>query len=341
MKPNTPAKPVLPTLSARLSKIHVLLVDDDPEIREVVGTMLKQLGFEHTTVAESIAEAIGLLKNKRPEREIDLVIADWLMESGDGMELVRFIRTSADSANRYLPIIMMSGYLEWGGMEKPRDAGVNEIVPKPFMARILLDRIIQCFDNPREFISTPTYNGPSRRRKSTGLPEGVKEERRKRQAVNTLVGNTLKTKIGHDISMLQIITPEATKKAQGYLDNRAENFREWTFRDIAEIKHACNNVHTGGDLNRYMRKIRRIAFTIKCHAGTYGYKLGSDTARSLFSVCEKPFASDEYQLIVIEKHAEVLHTIFQHRLQDSSHPLAKELLQGLLALIQKYRKLSE
>lgn len=336
-----PPKPALPTLAARLSKIHVLLVDDDPEVREVVGSLLRQLGFEHTTIVESVSDAIGLLKNRRPERGIDLVITDWLMSPDDGLDLIRFIRTSPDCANPYLPIILLSGYLEWIGMERPRDAGVNEIVPKPFIAKMLCDKIIQSFDNPREFISTATYNGPSRRRKNIGLPAGVNTDRRKLRAVNTLVGNPIKAKIGHDVSMQQIIPLRAVQTVQAYLDSRADNYREWTFRDIAEIQHACNNIKLGADLRRHIKKISKIAFSIKCHAGTYGYKLASDAARSLYNICEYPFKTDEHQLIVIEKHVEVLQTIFQHRLQGSDHPVAKELLQGLQALIQKYRKLPE
>src|SRR5687768_12817011 len=123
----------LPTLAKRLAKVRVLLVDDDVEMLQLLRGLLKQLGFLQIITATDGSEAIALLSDKKAmrEHEIDLIITDWNMTPVTGIELLRFIRTSAESPNQYMPVIMLSGRGEWSDVEHARDAGFTEYLIKP------------------------------------------------------------------------------------------------------------------------------------------------------------------------------------------------------------------
>lgn len=333
------SKSTLPTLAARLAKVHVLLVDDDVEILQLLRGLLMQLGFEKISTATDGAEAIAMLKDPQFGREVDLIITDWNMTPLTGLELIKFIRTNNESPNPYLPIIMLSGRSDWSDVEKARDTGFSEYLIKPFSAKGLCDRILLCVETPRAFVSTSTYKGPSRRRREVvKLPEGVTHDRRQRSAENALPGKALKGKIGFDINMRQIFTKENIETAQGYVDENAERFREWVIRDIANLHHALRNAQQAKNPERYIPKIHDIAFSIKSHAGTFGYDLGSQVAKSLHSITSAPVDASAHELIIIEKHIDTLRTVFQLDVKGQGGAVGEELMNSLNALIRKYKQ---
>lgn len=100
------------------------------------------------------------------------------MDVIEGPELVKMIRCGENSANPYIPVIMMSAFTERYRVIAARDAGVNEFLAKPVSPKSLYQRIVSIIEKPRPFIKTPTYFGPCRRRKSMGPPQGCAERRR-------------------------------------------------------------------------------------------------------------------------------------------------------------------
>ncbi|NQU57427.1 MAG: response regulator, partial [Rhodospirillales bacterium] len=91
-------------------------------------------------------------------------------------ECVRRIRTDEDSPNRFLPIIMVTGYTEESLARAARDVGVNDFLGKPISAKSLMSRIVSVLGDKRDFIDCKDYFGPDRR---TGKLEYKGEERRK------------------------------------------------------------------------------------------------------------------------------------------------------------------
>ncbi len=166
-------KPNNKDLSAHLAKVHVLIADDDRRIALIVRQVLESLGFKEIVVACDGSQALKFLQTNK----IDMVITDWQMSPMDGINLVKFLRTSDVSPNRFMPIIMLTGNAEREHVEKARDIGVTEFVVKPFSAKTLCSRIALLIDNPRSFIFSKQFVGPDRRRRSILPPDGTEKRK--------------------------------------------------------------------------------------------------------------------------------------------------------------------
>lgn len=154
-------------------RLSVLVLDDNKHMRTLVQSILHALGIKNVREAGDAAEAFKELQRFNA----DLIITDWHMEPLDGLDFVRLVRTAKDSANPYIPIIMLTGHTELLRVIEARDAGVNEFLAKPISAKGLFSRMISVVERPRPFIRTKTYFGPDRRRQDVGPPRGVSERR--------------------------------------------------------------------------------------------------------------------------------------------------------------------
>jgi two-component system OmpR family response regulator len=110
---------------------HVLVVDDDPEIRHLLRAYLEKNGYRVTTAGDGTAMWQFLDRTR-----IDLVVLDIMLPGEDGLELCRKLR-----ARSRLPIIMLTAR----GDEMDRilglEMGADDYLAKPFSARELLARI--------------------------------------------------------------------------------------------------------------------------------------------------------------------------------------------------------
>ncbi|RZJ42086.1 MAG: response regulator [Brevundimonas sp.] len=145
-----------------LAALQVLLVDDNQHMRAITSAVLQSAGIRKVREATDGAAALEVLR----EHPVDLVIVDFNMFPLDGVEFTRLVRNSPDSANPYLPIIMMTGHSEKTRVYEARDAGVTEFVVKPITAKAILDRIQAVIFKPRPYVKTDGYFGPDRRRMS-------------------------------------------------------------------------------------------------------------------------------------------------------------------------------
>ena len=147
---------------------RILIVDDMPPMLTLTSSILRIFGFENVETATDADEAFTTFCKFDP----DLVITDWQMEPYDGLELVRKMRTSRMSPNRFVPVIMMTGYSHRIRVEASRDAGVTEFLVKPFKAKDLYARIEQLIEKPRQFVEADEFFGPDRRRRKAADYKG-------------------------------------------------------------------------------------------------------------------------------------------------------------------------
>jgi len=115
-----------------MSSAHVLVVDDDPSMREMVSDYLADYEIRVTALesARRIAEVVA-------RETIDLVLLDLRLPGEDGMEIARKLRE--DSAG--LPIIIVTGRKEEADRVMGLELGADDYLTKPFSPRELLARI--------------------------------------------------------------------------------------------------------------------------------------------------------------------------------------------------------
>jgi len=109
----------------------VLVVDDEPIVRELVVRYLQREGFE-TLEANDGDAARGLLEEKTP----DLVVLDVMLPGTDGLELCRWIR-----GRSALPVILLTARGEEADRIVGLDLGADDYVAKPFSPRELVARV--------------------------------------------------------------------------------------------------------------------------------------------------------------------------------------------------------
>ncbi len=156
----------------RLGRMSVMIVDDNRHMRYLISEILRGVGVRTLSTMTNAADAFKEMKIS----PFDLVICDQVMEPISGIEFTQLMRTSKDSPDRFVPVIMVTGSSDVGTVNAAREAGVTEFMVKPISARGLYARILEVINNPRAFIRTKTYFGPDRRRREEPY-DG--EERRK------------------------------------------------------------------------------------------------------------------------------------------------------------------
>src|SRR4051812_8091029 len=111
--------------------VHILAVDDDEKVRSLLFDYLTQEGFR-VTVADSCATMQAALERERA----DLILLDLRLPDGDGLMLVRQLRSES-----HVPVIILSGKAEEVDRIVGLELGADDYLTKPFNPRELLARI--------------------------------------------------------------------------------------------------------------------------------------------------------------------------------------------------------
>ncbi|MDB6047996.1 MAG: chemotaxis protein CheY [Pseudomonas sp.] len=112
---------------------HILIVDDDREIRELVGNYLKKNGMRTTVIADG--RQMRAFLDTTP---VDLIVLDIMMPGDDGLLLCRELRVGKHKAT---PILMLTARNDETDRIIGLEMGADDYLTKPFAARELLARI--------------------------------------------------------------------------------------------------------------------------------------------------------------------------------------------------------
>lgn len=113
---------------------RILIIDDEPAIRDMVAYALRRAEYEPVPAGDAREAQVRI-----SERVPDLILLDWMLPGTSGLELARRFRR--DELTREIPIIMLTARGEENDRVNGLDAGVDDYVVKPFSARELLARI--------------------------------------------------------------------------------------------------------------------------------------------------------------------------------------------------------
>jgi|GEM_PF-183521 len=159
-----------------LSNVSVLVVEKHSHMRTILRQVLRQFGIAN--VFDAADPTIGF--QRYTDCFPDIVILDWGPDF-DGLGLVTKIRTGADSANPWVPVIMCTANTEKRHIVEARDIGATEYLLKPVSAKAIYDRIVSVVDDARAFVRTKSFTGPDRRR--SAMPFGGEERRKDNLAI--------------------------------------------------------------------------------------------------------------------------------------------------------------
>jgi len=113
---------------------HVLVVDDEEDLLELVRYNLVRDGYRVTCVATG-EEALKAARKQPP----DLIVLDLMLPAVDGLEVCR--RLKGDSKTRDIPIIMLTAKSEESDMVVGLERGADDYIAKPFSPRVLSARV--------------------------------------------------------------------------------------------------------------------------------------------------------------------------------------------------------
>jgi two-component system chemotaxis response regulator CheY len=115
--------------------MHALVVDDSKWTRTLLGSFLKDIGFEISYAGHG-REALDHLKQNAT---VNLMLVDWNMPVMNGLELVKAVR--ANDLFREIRILMVTSETSLATVAQALAAGANEYVMKPFTRETLLEKL--------------------------------------------------------------------------------------------------------------------------------------------------------------------------------------------------------
>ena len=116
---------------------RVLVVDDDPLVRETVEELLEDHGIRPTLACDG-AEALAASE----EEEFDVVLSDIRMPGRDGMEILPELREKRPAT----PVILMTGYASIDSAVEAMRAGAFDYLTKPFKADAMIAALERAFE---------------------------------------------------------------------------------------------------------------------------------------------------------------------------------------------------
>lgn len=120
-----------------ISPVDILIVEDIPEVSELLSEDLKDVGFcSNAYIAHSMKDAFVMLEETP---NISCVLVDWSLPDGQGIDLVKKLRLSEVYENK--PIVMVSAHDDINDILDAVRSGVSDYIVKPWNKGELKDKI--------------------------------------------------------------------------------------------------------------------------------------------------------------------------------------------------------
>jgi len=112
----------------------ILIVEDEPAIRQMIALNLAKAGFE-VNQADAAESARQLILDSPP----DLILMDWMLPGASGIELTRSLKT--DQTTREIPVIMLTARSDEDDKVRGLDTGAEDYIVKPFSPKEMVARV--------------------------------------------------------------------------------------------------------------------------------------------------------------------------------------------------------
>jgi DNA-binding response OmpR family regulator len=125
-----------------VTKLTVLVIDDDPVILELLRVNFEIEGFDVICATDGV-EGLKRAQTDRP----DAVISDIMMPRRDGLQLLADLKS--DPSTQDLPVILLSAKAQKIEVQQGLDMGADDYITKPFDPLELIDRLNAVMTRPR------------------------------------------------------------------------------------------------------------------------------------------------------------------------------------------------
>ncbi len=114
--------------------LTIMVVDDEPDLLELVAYNIRQDGHEVVTATDGL-KALELVRTRQP----DVIVLDVMMPGLSGLEVARRLRSQTGTAS--IPIVMLTARAEEKHELEGLDAGADDYISKPFSMQVLIARV--------------------------------------------------------------------------------------------------------------------------------------------------------------------------------------------------------
>ena len=129
-----------------MSSLYILVIDDEPFIRQLIGRMLNELKVKHIIEAEDGFD--GLSKVRQWRKGFDVIICDLEMPNMNGFEFVRQLRADKNISNPGVPVLILTGHSDEDSLQESVKLGIHGFLTKPVSKANLEKRIMSAINSP-------------------------------------------------------------------------------------------------------------------------------------------------------------------------------------------------
>lgn len=129
-------------VSSRVLDIHVMVIDDQQTMRDIVRRLLASVHITHVTEAGDGEDALELLRS-RHDIDPDVIICDLYMKKMDGVPFLHALRQTHDGFFRDTPVLILTSEKKQQVLDVVRRMGASKVLGKPITAPALFDEIRQ------------------------------------------------------------------------------------------------------------------------------------------------------------------------------------------------------
>lgn len=120
-----------------MSVRHILVVDDDDAVREIVRSCFEDVAGWLVAAADSGREGLKLVQSYN----FDAIVLDMMMPEMDGVAFLRHLREIPEM--QFVPVILLTAKVDAAGAETLRMLNVEKIIAKPFDPILLVEQVDQ------------------------------------------------------------------------------------------------------------------------------------------------------------------------------------------------------
>lgn len=336
-------------------RLSVLIIEDSPFFRGMLAEILRALKVGRIVAMEEGGAAIthlrSIAKNAAAVQALvpDIIICDYLMSPISGPMVLRWVRQSEDSPDRFIPFVMISGAADGDKVREVRDLGVTEFLAKPFSVKAVANHLIAAIDAPRPFVYTRDYFGPDRRRQvrpyndvdrrvaKEGDVEILYTGTRLRsvnpnaKAFMFKLPNRLREKIAGIGRGPLMIDPQLLQQAEQQLDRMEEDYSDWVRGSIQQLYDAHRSGRTLDPRKRIVpiQTINSIAHDLRGQGSTFGYPLITIFGRSLYECTLNISEASDQHFEFIRTHIDGINAVIRDKIKGEGGQLGKELVASL------------